>query len=158
MVLVIASVTAAVAFGVTMLRSGMDSAGADRSGVVKVDVSGLHVGAVATATRPIDALGGAMWPVLVVAESRSEYSAFLGRSPHLGCRVSWVDDPHYTRFSTGRAVAFEDPCGGAEFTLAGVCIGGPCSRGLDHFPIAVSNGEARIDLNALADGPPRGAP
>ena len=154
----IALATAGIAFGVTMLQSGEHFAGPDRSGILTVGVDRLSVGTVETTIRPVAALHGATWPVLVVAESTSRYTAFLGRSPHLGCRVKWVKDPTYTRFSTNAEVAFEDPCGGAEFTIDGTCIAGPCNRGLDRFPIAVSHGDAHINLNVLNTGPTRAVP
>ena len=156
--LLVALATAVVAFGVTMLQTGEQSAGPNRSGILTVRIDRLSPGKVETTTLAVPAVKGTTWPVFVVAESKSDYTAFLGRSPHLGCRVEWVEDPTYSRFSTSARIAFEDPCGGAEFTIDGTCIGGPCNRGLDRFPLVLSHGEARINLNLLNAGPPRTAP
>ena len=156
--LLIALTTGVVAFGVTMLQTGEQSAGPDRSGILAVRIDRLSLGKVETTTRAVPAVKGTTWPVFVVAESESVYAAFLGRSPHLGCRVAWVEDPSYSRFSTSTQIAFEDPCGGAEFTIDGMCVGGPCNRGLDRFPLVLSHGEARINLNVLDPGAPRTAP
>ena len=160
--LVIASLVLLVfisaAFGMTMLRTGTDGAGPDRSGIITVDVTAMNVGGVVTKTDPIAALQGVRLPVYIVREGMTRYVAMLGRSPHLGCRLGWVGDPGYPRFSGAKSDAFEDPCGGAIFSIVGTCLGGPCSRGMDRFAITVSNGNARVDLNRLIASPPRMIP
>ena len=153
----VALTTAAVAFGATMLSTGERAAGPRRSGVLTVKLGHLTVGQVTTRIEPVDALGATQWPILITAESKSTFLAFLGRSPRLGCRVNWIDDPHVAHFATSPQVAFEDPCGGAQFAVDGTCLGGPCNRGLDRFRIDVTDGTARIDLRTLIPGPPLNA-
>ena len=83
--------------------------------------------------------------------------ALLGVSTHLGCRVLWPDDP---RFGAGAAltdkVEYVDPCGGSVWAKDGTCIGGPCPRGLDRYPVTVKRGTAEFDLTQLQTGPARG--
>ena len=84
--------------------------------------------------------------------------ALLGVSTHLGCRVLWPDDPGFgDGVSVSDKVEYEDPCGGSVFALDGACIGGPCPRGLDRYPVMVDGGTAEIDLTQLQTGPARGA-
>lgn len=148
-------VAAVAVFGSTLWRTGQRAAGPNRSGVVMLDVSGMRAGQVKTIVRPIPAVHGTRYPVFVVAEKHERFGAFLGRSPHLGCRVSWVGDPIYPRFSDVQQDAFEDPCSGAMFTIDGGCFAGPCARGLDRLHTTLANGTLRIDLNTLIAGAPK---
>jgi Rieske Fe-S protein len=58
--------------------------------------------------------------------------------------------------SATRGIAFQDPCGGSVFAIDGDCIGGPCPRGLDRYPVEVHGDTAEIDVTQLVKGPPRG--
>lgn len=81
----------------------------------------------------------------------------LGVSTHLGCRVLWPDDSGYgDGVAVNDKVEYEDPCGSSLFATDGACIGGPCSRGLDRYPVAVTSGTAEIALTQLHTGPARG--
>ena len=53
--------------------------------------------------------------------------AFLGRSPHGGCLLTYVADKS----------VFEDPCYGSRFDLTGAYQVGPAQRGLDQLPAEV---------------------
>ena len=66
--------------------------------------------------------------------------ALWARSTHLGCRTV----PH--------AGGFEDPCGGAMFTLDGRCVSGPCPRNLDEFPIVEDASSTYVDLTHVERG------
>jgi hypothetical protein len=126
----------------------------DRSGVIEVDVRHLPVGGIKMKLVAIPRLQQAFSPLYVVRTSADQYLALFGRSPHLSCRVVDTSDPNYERIPSRSDLAFEDPCGGGYFTLSGAKVNGPSPRGLDRFPISVTNGEARIDLNTLIPGPP----
>ncbi|HEV8234583.1 MAG TPA: hypothetical protein VGP84_08285 [Gemmatimonadaceae bacterium] len=126
-----------------------------RSGVVAVDVSDLRSGHVST-IKPF--LPGKVTPVFVVHLPGDGFAAYLGRSTHLGCRLEWVGDPKYQRFTNSPDVVFEDPCGGSVFALDGSWIGGPAPRALDHYRVRVVDDTAEIRVNNLIMGASRFAP
>jgi hypothetical protein len=144
---------AAVVFGSALFATTSHTA-TDRSGVITLDVSHLSAGQVMTKSVAIPGLQQARSPVFVVRESAGQYLALFGRSPHLNCRVVTTGDPNYERLPDLPEGVFEDPCGGAYFTLSGERINGQTPRGLDRFAISVADGGARIDLNTLIPGPP----
>jgi len=78
--------------------------------------------------------------------------AYLAKSTHLGCRLSWTGQPSYGDITVGPRVAFADPCGGSEWSVDGVCLGGPCPRALDRYPVQVVDGTATVDLSHLVRG------
>ena len=137
----------------TMLTTGQRAA---PSGTLTVSAGSLANGQVTSTVAPIEALGETRWPVLVAAQPNGTFNAFLGRSPHLGCRINWVGDRTVAHFASDvPQVAFEDPCGGAVFALDGTCLGGPCNRGLDRFEIRMIGERATVDLRQLTPGEPR---
>jgi Rieske Fe-S protein len=94
--------------------------------------------------------------VFLVRRDDKSVLGLLGVSTHLGCRVLWPEDP---KFGVGVAVndriEYEDPCGGSVFAVDGACVGGPCPRGLDRYPVTVKSGNAEFDLAQLQQGPAR---
>jgi cytochrome b6-f complex iron-sulfur subunit len=73
--------------------------------------------------------------------------ALYRKCVHLGCSV-----PHCEK-----SMLFECPCHGSKYRLNGEFYGGPAPRGLDRFPIEVSDGgKVMVDTGARQDGPPRG--
>jgi cytochrome b6-f complex iron-sulfur subunit len=72
--------------------------------------------------------------------------ALYRKCVHLGCSV-----PHCEK-----SMLFECPCHGSKYRLNGEYYGGPAPRGLDRFPIEVSDDKVMVDTGARQDGPPRG--
>jgi cytochrome b6-f complex iron-sulfur subunit len=68
------------------------------------------------------------------------------KCPHLGCRVPTCETSQW----------FECPCHGSQYNRVGERKAGPTPRGMDHFGIAVSNGQVIIDTGTVFSGPPLG--
>ena len=122
--------------GVVALRG--DGSAKVPDGSIAVDVSDLHPGDV----MPVDVtLPGAKHKkarVFLVRRDDKQVLALLGVSTHLGCRLWWPGDPRFGEgFTMSARVEYEDPCGGSVFATDGACIGGPCPRGLDRYPVTV---------------------
>ena len=92
--------------------------------------------------------------MFVVAEPDHHIKVLLTRGPRIQCRIENVP-PQDQLSLQGRKLVFEDPCGAALYTLDGACMAGPCANGMEQFPVAVTNGRARIDLNTTIAGQPR---
>jgi len=127
-----------------------------RSGVVTVNRAGLHPGHARAITVALSDKKHTKARIFVVRQHLNQVAVFLGVSTHLGCRLLLPGDPGYGEgFSVSRRFMFEDPCGGSVFALNGDCVGGPCPRGLDRYPLDVRDDTAKVDLNHLIKGPPR---
>ena len=74
--------------------------------------------------------------------------ALYQKCPHLGCRVPWC----------GSSQWFECPCHGSKYNRVGEKVGGPAPRGMDRFPIVVSDDKLTINTNlsSVVSGPPIG--
>jgi len=122
-----------------------------RSPAVKVDVSTLRPAQVDVVDTT---LPGQPAPtrIFVTRVPGDGVKAFLATSTHLGCRISWTGEPVYGDITVGPKVAFADPCGGSEWSVDGVCLGGPCPRALDHYAVRVEDGTATVDLTHLVRG------
>ena len=72
--------------------------------------------------------------------------ALYQKCPHLGCKVPACDSSQW----------FECPCHGSKYNRVGEKRAGPAPRGLDRFPIEVSDGNVLIDTGSLKLGPPIG--
>jgi hypothetical protein len=148
-----ALVTAALMFVVTLWLSG--ARGQSVTGATTVDVATMHPGSVKTFSLIINALGGARWPVFVVDDASGHFTAMLGRAEGaVKCPLVWSHEPHYARMMNFTWDAFEDPCGGALFTIDGGCVDGPCDHSLDQFAITRTGTTATIDLDTLIPGRP----
>lgn len=75
-----------------------------------------------------------------------ELVALYQRCPHLGCRVPFCE-------SSGR---FECPCHGSIFNLKGEYLAGPSPRGLDRFPLEVTQEGVVVDTGTPIEGPAPG--
>lgn len=81
-----------------------------------------------------------------VTRVEDEIIALYQKCPHLGCRVPFCD-------SSGR---FECPCHGSIFNLKGEYVAGPSPRGMDQFPVSVSEGLVAVDTGTIVEGPAPG--
>ncbi len=68
--------------------------------------------------------------------------ALYQKCPHLGCRVPWCLTSQW----------FECPCHGSQYNRVGEKKGGPAPRGMDLFPVTVSNGQISVDTGTVVDG------
>ncbi len=75
------------------------------------------------------------------------FVALFQKCPHLGCRVPECLSSQW----------FECPCHGSRYNRVGEKRGGPAPRGMDRFPVTVSNrGELVVDTGTIIQGPPIG--
>jgi cytochrome b6-f complex iron-sulfur subunit len=72
--------------------------------------------------------------------------ALYQKCVHLGCRVPFCATSQW----------FECGCHGSQYNRVGEKKGGPAPRGLDRFPIEVSNGSVTVDTGVQIQGPPIG--
>lgn len=86
----------------------------------------------------------------VVNHETEGFLALWSRDPHLGCFVPWRDHLEEP--------VFKNPCHGEVYNKAGVCLEGPCVRGLDRFPVTIRGGRVLVDLTTVIEGPPTAAP
>ena len=86
---------------------------------------------------------------LVLLES-GKILALSQIDPHLGCKVPFA--PYFEYM--GDTGWFRNPCHGETYDLTGVCIFGPCQRGLDRYEVRVRNGDVEVDFALLTEGPP----
>ena len=69
--------------------------------------------------------------------------ALYQKCTHLGCRVPWCKASQW----------FECPCHGSKYNRVGEKQTGPAPRGLDHFPVTISNGVVTVNTGVIALGP-----
>lgn len=74
------------------------------------------------------------------------YTALYQKCVHLGCRVPECKTSQW----------FECQCHGSQYNRNGEKKGGPAPRGLDRFPLTVSNGRVSVDTGIIVIGPPIG--
>lgn len=87
--------------------------------------------------------------VYLVRLESGEILALSTIDPHLGCKVPFVPDFTF-RGDTGW---FRNPCHGETYDVAGVCIFGPCPRGLDRYEVRVRDGDVEVNFKHLTEGP-----
>ena len=73
--------------------------------------------------------------------------ALWRKCPHLGCQVPQLCDLSFW---------FECLCHGSKYTILGEKRDGPAPRGMDHFPITVTDGTYIINTGEVVSGPPPG--
>jgi cytochrome b6-f complex iron-sulfur subunit len=83
---------------------------------------------------------------LAVNAKETQLLALYRKCVHLGCSVPHCDT----------SMLFECPCHGSKYKLTGEYYQGPAPRGLDRFPVSVSDGKVVVDTGAVQQGPPRG--
>lgn len=71
--------------------------------------------------------------------------ALYQKCPHLGCRVPWCQSSQW----------FECPCHGSKYNRVGEKKAGPAPRGMDRFPVEVTD-SLTIDTGIVVLGPPIG--
>ncbi|MEE8600829.1 ubiquinol-cytochrome c reductase iron-sulfur subunit [Euzebya tangerina] len=62
---------------------------------------------------------------------------------HLGCRVPWCESSRW----------FECPCHGSRYNRWGEYEFGPAPRGLDRFPVTLTDGNVFVDTSTIVTGP-----
>lgn len=83
-----------------------------------------------------------------VADPGAEVLALWRKCPHLGCMIPPLCD---------KSQWFECLCHGSKYTILGEKRAGPAPRGMDSFPVTVTDGVYAIDTGAIIDGPPIGS-
>jgi len=74
---------------------------------------------------------------------RLGYVALWQKCPHLGCKVP----------ECGSSQWFECPCHGSQYNRVGEKKAGPAPRGLDQFPIEITeDGDVIIDTATVVQG------
>ena len=81
-----------------------------------------------------------------VTRAQGELFALSQRCPHLGCSVPFCEP----------AGAFECPCHGTIFNVAGEWVRGPSPRGMDRHPLRIEDGRVVVDTGVVEEGPPLG--
>ncbi|MGH9027051.1 MAG: ubiquinol-cytochrome c reductase iron-sulfur subunit, partial [Acidimicrobiia bacterium] len=96
---------------------------------------------------PPDDVGNAeqVYDPKIVAGMEQGYVALYQKCVHLGCRVPFCETSQW----------FECPCHGSKYNQVGEKRGGPAPRGLDRFPIDVSD-SITVKTGDLVIGPPIG--
>jgi cytochrome b6-f complex iron-sulfur subunit len=77
----------------------------------------------------------------------SEILALWRKCPHLGCQVPQLCDVSFW---------FECLCHGSKYTILGEKRDGPAPRGMDHFPVTVTDGAYVVNTAEVVSGPPPG--
>ncbi|MGD9794061.1 MAG: ubiquinol-cytochrome c reductase iron-sulfur subunit [Acidimicrobiia bacterium] len=85
-------------------------------------------------------------PSIVTGMEQAGVVALYQKCVHLGCRVPECKTSQW----------FECQCHGSQYNRVGEKKGGPAPRGLDHFPVSVSNGTIVIDTGTIVQGVPIG--
>ena len=95
---------------------------------------------------PADALGAAevIYKENIVEGMRLGYVALWQKCPHLGCKVP----------ACGTSQWFECPCHGSQYNRVGEKKAGPAPRGLDRFPIEITeDGQFVVNTAVVVQGP-----
>jgi cytochrome b6-f complex iron-sulfur subunit len=99
---------------------------------------------------PAAALGAAkaVYSPPEIISMEAGYTALYQKCVHLGCRVPECKTSQW----------FECQCHGSQYNRNGEKKGGPAPRGLDRFPLVVTNGRVSVDTApaVLIQGPPIG--
>jgi cytochrome b6-f complex iron-sulfur subunit len=96
---------------------------------------------------PADDIGNAegVYDPQILEGMEAGYVALYQKCVHLGCRVPFCDSSQW----------FECPCHGSKYNRVGEKRGGPAPRGLDRFPITVSD-SITVKTGTVVIGPPIG--
>ncbi len=84
-----------------------------------------------------------VYPESILPGLEAGLVALFQKCPHLGCRVPWCKASQW----------FECPCHGSKYNRVGEKKGGPAPRGMDRFPVEVSDGDVLINTGITAQGP-----
>lgn len=83
------------------------------------------------------------YPESILPGMNAGVVALFQKCPHLGCRVPWCKSSQW----------FECPCHGSKYNRVGEKKGGPAPRGMDRFPVDVSEGQVVINTGLVVHGP-----
>ena len=86
-----------------------------------------------------------IWLVRLPAD---EFVAVSEHDPTSGCAIVGGASLDLS----GLISSFEDPCGGSQYDLDGVCFAGPCVAHLQRFEVRVQSGQVQVDLAPGDDG------
>lgn len=81
-----------------------------------------------------------------LAGMEAGFVALYQKCPHLGCRVPECKTSQW----------FECQCHGSQYNQAGEKKGGPAPRGMDRFPMDITQGGVAVDTGVIITGPPIG--
>ncbi len=97
---------------------------------------------------------GKFW---LVRRGKDDFLALSAVDPYEGCTVPWR--PTFTWYNAqgvGGQGWFRDPCFADTYTLDGICVYGPCPRGLDRYPVEISRSRVFVHTELPPiQGPPR---
>jgi len=82
-----------------------------------------------------------------IADPGANVLALYRKCPHLGCNIPPLCDKSHW---------FECLCHGSKYNIIGEKRAGPAPRGMDRFPVTITNGVYIIDTGVKEDGPPIG--
>ncbi len=82
-----------------------------------------------------------------VADPKGAVLALYRKCPHLGCQIPQLCD---------KSKWFECLCHGSKYTILGEKRAGPAPRGMDRFPVTISNGVYQVNTGEKITGPPVG--
>ena len=111
-------------------------------------VEGFPIGSVTPLRLPTANQADLPVPIFLVHDPLAGFLALYQRDPRSFCEVKW----------NAAAVRFEDLCSGSQYSRTGEPFaeppGEPASRGLDRYPVMVTEGgEVKVNLNELQPGP-----
>ncbi|MGI8930094.1 MAG: ubiquinol-cytochrome c reductase iron-sulfur subunit [Candidatus Limnocylindria bacterium] len=86
-------------------------------------------------------------PAQGIPDPGGDVMALYRKCPHLGCQVPQLCD---------LSKWFECLCHGSKYTILGEHRDGPAPRGLDRFPVALTDGVYVINTAEIETGPPTG--
>ncbi len=86
-------------------------------------------------------------PAEPITDPGGEVLALYRKCPHLGCQVPQLCE---------QSQWFECLCHGSRYTILGEHRAGPAERGMDRFPVSVTDGVYVIDTAEIESGPPTG--
>ena len=86
-------------------------------------------------------------PAQPIPDPGDEVLALYRKCPHLGCQVPQLCE---------QSQWFECLCHGSRYTILGEHRAGPAERGMDRFPVAVTDGVYVVNTAEIESGPPTG--
>ena len=109
-------------------------------------VADYQPGSITAMHLPAPNRGDLAIPIFLVNDPAGGFLALYQRDPGSNCQVKWSEVLQ----------RLEDPCSGSKYTRLGEFIAGPAPRGLDRFPVVVTeSGDVLVDVSAFQPGPAR---
>ena len=113
--------------------------------IVNVPAAKARVEGNGTVSAPVEDPGTNLDPTLPLADR--SVLALWRKCPHLGCQVPQLCD---------QSQWFECLCHGSKYSVLGEKRDGPAPRGMDGFPMLVTDGIYIVDTREVISGPPPG--